>query len=126
MTLRRAVTHLAARMRQQTTPTRSYEVDADEPTEDVEKLTEADTGRWRILTEDRIYIVDLDRRTVVGALRADAGLLANERLLSLRALHVCWVGDPGFWTMNTTGSSSRVEYWFVTAVIEKITRLPVD
>jgi hypothetical protein len=111
-------------MRQQATLTRSCEVDADKSTEDVEKLTEAETGQWRILTEDRIYVVDLDRRTVMGALRADAGPVSNERLLSLRALHVCWVGDPGFWTMNTTGASPRVEYWFVTAVIEKITRLP--
>jgi hypothetical protein len=92
--------------------------------DEVQKLTDAQTGRWRVLTDDRLYIVDLDKRTVTSEPRPDTSDGPTEGAMPLRNLHICWVGDTGFWTINTTGSSPSVEYyWLVTAVIRHIAQL---
>jgi hypothetical protein len=101
-----------------------HEMDAGGQAHEVDKLTEAQTGRWRVITEDTVYIVDLDKRTVTSELRSDASDGSRKNRMSLRTLHICWVGDPGFWTMNPTGPSPKVDYyWVVTTVIKKITQM---
>jgi hypothetical protein len=102
-------------------------MDPGEPAEEVEKLTGADTGQWQVTTEDERYTIDLDEWTVTKAPAAYRTPGVNERQLPLRALHICWVGDPGFWTMRPDWPRPTIEYyWYVTTVTTKISRLPPD
>jgi hypothetical protein len=92
--------------------------------DEVDSLRDSETGRWLITTEDSVYIVDLDERYIKKALKADSVPSANERRLPLQTLHVCRVGDPGFWTMKPDWPSPTVEYyWYVTADVQRIRRL---
>lgn len=100
-------------------------MDVGEPGEEVERLTGSETGRWQVTTEDGVYVIDLDERTVTKAASPDATPGANERRLTLRALHICWVGDLGFWTMNPDWRSPTIQYyWYLTPMVQKIMRLP--
>lgn len=100
-------------------------MESGDPAKEVPKLTGSETGRWQVTTDDAVYVIDLDERTVTKAATLNTVPGANERSLPLRALHICWVGDLGFWTMNPDWPSPTIEYyWYLTAVVQKITRLP--
>jgi hypothetical protein len=100
-------------------------MESGDPANEVQKLTGSETGRWQVTTEDAVYVIDLDEQTVTKSAMPNTAPGANERGLSLRALHVCWVGDLGFWTMKPDGPSPTIEYyWYLTTVIHQITRLP--
>jgi hypothetical protein len=78
----------------------------DESPVTVEKLTDTDGGRWQVTTRTSIYLIDLDRRTVMRipgtswehGIRGGrvvyyvATLEGDRRSLPLARLHTCVVG----------------------------------
>jgi len=95
------------------------------PPSEVQKLTGSERGRWHVLTRDHLYTVDLSEMTVTPFPAPKTKHRPGDGLLSLRSLVICWVGDPGYWTMNPDSQSPTIPfYWYLTSEIDKIRRLP--
>jgi hypothetical protein len=78
-----------------------------------------------VLTRDHLYTVDLSEMTVTPFPAPKTKHRPRDGLLPLRSLVICWVGDPGYWTMNPDWPSPTIPfYWYLTSEIEKIRRLP--
>lgn len=86
----------------------------------VEQLTDEDAGRWQVTTETTIYLLDLDRRTMLRVPGAGAGvqrdptgghiavtaLPADHRTVPLEQLVHCQLGESMYLLIEPWGDGS--------------------
>jgi hypothetical protein len=97
-----------------------------EPTEEINELTGAETGRWQVWTRDSVHIFDFNSGTVtrMPGPNAESGVYDNQPSV-LRDLYTCRVGTRGVWTMEADWRAPYFKYLRqVTSVIRLITRVP--
>lgn len=91
---------------------------------EVDRLTGAEGGLWRIWTQRSSHILDLDQMTVTRVPGAGRPPSINDTTRPLSTLGACRVGERGAWTMHTDGRSDIVAfYWHYTSEIRSIERL---
>lgn len=95
---------------------------------EVDRLTGAEGGQWRIWTQGSSHILDLhldlDQMTVTRVPGAGRPPSINDTTRPLRTVGACRVGERGAWTMHSDGRSDTVDfYWHYTSEIRNIERL---
>ena len=110
--------------------------DPGEPDDqDVEWLTDDDTGRWQITTETSLYLLDLDARTMLRVPGAGAGvqhspdrgpipvtaLDSDHHVVRLQTLLHCHTGDSMYLLTEPLPDGSIVLRG--TTVVQQIRRL---
>jgi hypothetical protein len=95
--------------------------------DEIDELTEDDTGRYRVHAHSSYHDFDLDLRTVTRFRGPTAPLTTNDCQRTLRTIAECKIGRFGRWTMSSSGYLDPIDYfWQQTSIIRKIERLDDD
>src|SRR5690625_1036138 len=95
----------------------------DRVTEDLDELTDHDTGSWVVHTENSRYLIDLDSRTCTRLPNLPGRIQELRRdgeELPLRRIDQCRFGEPGALLLDVRGDG--ISTLRVTSIVRRITR----